>query len=205
MITRFSGKWLLGLSILMLVGCIPSPPEHVDNVCKIFHQYPDWYWAARDTEKRWGVPVSGQMAIIHQESHFNAEARPPRGRLLWIIPWKRPSSAFGYSQALRGTWKSYKRDTGHFNAGRHEFDDASDFIGWYANYAHKKAGISKRNTYELYLAYHEGVGGYQKRTYLKKPWLVTVARKVSNQASIYQRQLNTCKSSLKEKPWYRIW
>ncbi len=187
---------LIAFSFLLL-SCVSKPPSDVDNVCRIFKQYPRWYRDAKDVERRWRVPVAVQMAIIHQESRFNARAKPPRTKLLWIIPFRRPSSAYGYAQALRPTWRQYKkaRDGGSLFAARDEFDDAVDFIGWYANRANHIAHVPRYDAYNLYLAYHEGTGGYLRRTYLQKPWLIQVARKVKARSQLYQAQLERCTSS----------
>ncbi len=188
-----------------LTGCAKPRPDDVNNICSIFKQYPNWYWATKDVETRWRVPVTVQMAIMHQESHFSAIAKPPRTKLLWIIPWKRPSTAYGYTQALNQTWAEYKKDAGKYLVNRDDFSDGADFVGWYGYQAYKKAGIKRNDAYRLYLAYHEGIGGYQRQTYLKKPWLVKVARKVKRQQARYESQLNRCKTSLETKPWWRIW
>lgn len=190
---------------LFLSACVKRPPSNVDNICKIFKQYPDWYSAARTTQRKWGVPMAVQMAIIHQESRFNGRAKPARKKLLWVIPWRRPSSAYGYTQALNSTWEHYKKSRGKLWASRNDFSDGVDFIGWYASTAHKRAGISKNNAYALYLAYHEGVGGYMRKTYLKKKWLIHVAHKVSARAKKYQSQLNRCQRYLRGKAWYKLW
>jgi hypothetical protein len=183
---------LIVFSSLILAGCAtPPPPNNVENICSIFNQYPDWYKDAKRAEKKWGVPVSVQMAIIYQESSFNGNARPPRKKLLWIIPWKRPSSAYGYSQALKNTWKDYEQQTGR-SGNRSAFDDATDFMGWYSHHVNKKLGIKPTDAYALYLAYHEGPGGYARRSYLKKAWLIRVSRKVSRRAGTYKRQLEGC-------------
>lgn len=197
-----------GLSLivfLLLTGCVTPPPADVNNVCRIFKQYPRWYADAKDVERRWRVPVAIQMAIIHQESKFNGRARPPRTKLLWVIPWTRPSSAYGYTQALQSTWANYKAANGGLLSARDDFGDGVDFIGWYANLAYRKAGIRRDDPYNLYLAYHEGVGGYQRKTYLKKKWLVAVAHKVKARAQIYQAQLASCQKSLHGKSWYKPW
>lgn len=195
---------LLFVAILsLLAGCASSPPpSDVNNVCHIFKQYPKWRNAANDVAKRWRVPVAVQMAIIHQESKFDAHATPPRTKLLWVIPWKRPSSAYGYAQALRGTWAQYKQSNGWFWSSRNDFSDGVDFIGWYANQANRRAHIRRDDAYNLYLAYHEGIGGYMQRSYLRKPWLVQVARKVRARAQIYQAQLQHCSSS-SPRMWYK--
>lgn len=168
------------------------PPANINNICHIFEQYPRWYNDAKDVERRWRVPISVQMAIIHQESKFNATAKPPHTKLLWIIPWSRPSSAYGYSQVLDGTWALYKQSNGGLFSSRDKFADAVDFIGWYANQATIRAHISRNDAFSLYLAYHEGVTGYMRKTYLQKSWLVPVAHKVERQARIYQVQLANC-------------
>lgn len=189
---------------LMLTGCVVAPPDHPDDICKIFKQYPKWYWAAQDTQKKWGVSIPVQMAILHQESHFQSKAKPPRKKLLGFIPWCRPTSAYGYTQALDMTWERYQQQSGRISASRKQFKDALDFVGWYANLAHKRAGISKNNAYSLYLAYHEGIGGYQRRTYLKKKWLIQVAHKVSRRSHIYAAQLKRCQRGLPKRHWWNL-
>lgn len=181
--------------VLLLPACVTRPPpRNVNDICTIFKQYPGWYAAAKDVERRWKIPVAVQMAIIHQESKFNAHACPPRIKLLKVIPLRRPSTAYGYTQALSSTWKKYKQTNGSIITSRCNFADGLDFVGWYANQAYRTAGVSRADAYSLYLAYHEGVGGYQHKTYLKKPWLISVAKKVRAKAAMYSLQLNSCRS-----------
>ena len=194
--------FILLFFVIFLTACVSQPPRDINNICTIFKQYPKWYRDVTDVEKRWKIPVPVQMAIIHQESKFDARAKPPRTKFLGIIPWKRPSSAYGYTQALHSTWNLYKQNNGGLFSSRDDFGDGVDFIGWYANEANKKARISRADAYSLYLAYHEGIGGYQRKTYLKKQWLLPVARKVKAKAQMYSMQLNSCKSSLKSHSWF---
>lgn len=195
---------LLLVALLQIAACTKSPPRHVNNICSIFLQYPTWYWATQEAESQWGIPIPVQMAIIHQESRFNGTAKPPRTRLLWIIPWKRPSTSYGYTQALEITWENYRNHRGG-RRKRDAFEDATDFIGWYSQVANDRAGISKRDAFHLYLAYHEGVGGYIRGTYRNKQWLINVAKKVNRRALQFSRQLTACHSRLPQKPWYRFW
>jgi hypothetical protein len=185
-------RWLILLCVT-LAGCVSVPPRDVNNICHVFNQYPRWYSDSLDVQRRWRVPVAVQMAIVHQESKFDAGAMPPRTKLLWFIPWSRPSTAYGYSQALSSTWDVYRSSSGSMWASRSNFSDSVDFIGWYANQANRRAGVPRDNAYDLYLAYHEGVGGYMQKTYLKKRWLIAVAHKVSARAQIYQAQLARCR------------
>jgi len=175
----------------------------MDNSCAIFEEKSSWYAYAKHAYKKWGVPIHVQLAIIHQESRFMAKARPPKDYLLWFIPWGYKSSAYGYAQVKDGTWNWYKEKTGNRSANRDDFEDVTDFIGWYGNYTYNTLGISKWDAYNQYLAYHEGHGGFQRKTYLKKPWLIKVAQKVKRRAGMYYTQLKTCQRKL-EKPWWRF-
>lgn len=178
---------------VVLSGCATVPKvTNVGDACAIFSDQSGWYDQTLATQKKWGVPIHVQLAIIHQESQFKHDAQPPRMRLFWFIPGPRPSSAFGYAQALDGTWEQYKKHTGVWFASRDNFGDAVDFIGWYVDQSYKRCGIAKWDARLQYLAYHEGQGGYNKKSYLKKPWLIKVAQKVERNAALYREQLAQC-------------
>ncbi len=163
------------------------------------------YSSARRSFETWGVPEAVQLAVIYQESGFRATARPPRRRILWILPGPRPSSAYGYAQALDSTWESYRESTGRHGADRNYFPDAVDFIGWYGSEIHRRTGIAKDDAYSLYLAYHEGPGGYRRGSHKDKPWLLGTARKVDARARTYQRQYAACKERLADSKAWRVW
>jgi len=196
---------LAPILVIFVAGCTTSRPANVDNICAIFSEKDDWYEEAADSRDEWGSPIPVMMAIMHQESRFHAKAKPPRKKILGFIPGFRPSNAYGYSQALDSTWDGYKRSAGRYGADRDDFGDAIDFIGWYNYQSHKRSGISRSNTYGLYLAYHEGHGGYNRGTYRKKKWLMKVARKVERRAGTYQSQLVGCEEELKDRGWFFGW
>lgn len=189
----------LGISLLLLssllIGCATAPPRQTSNICSIFNEKSGWYKAAKKSEKRWGSSVPLMMAFMHQESRFVSQAKPPREKIFGIIPGPRKSSAYGYSQAQDDTWSWYKKSTGNWGADRDDFQDAIDFIGWYNTKTKKINGVSLRNAYSLYLAYHEGHGGFKKKTYNKKQWLKSVAKKVSDRAKTYAKQLKKCEKA----------
>ena len=83
------------------IACSARPPRNTEDICDMFGNRRGWYRAAKKASEKWGVPIHVQLAIIHQESRFRAKAKPPRRRILWIIPGPRPSSALGYTQALK--------------------------------------------------------------------------------------------------------
>ncbi|MDG1936995.1 MAG: transglycosylase SLT domain-containing protein [Paracoccaceae bacterium] len=169
-----------------------SAPRNLDDACSILQQRPHFHKAFKSTEKRWGVPVNVQMAIIHQESRFRSNAKTPMRYFLGIIPRGRQSSAYGYAQALDGTWNEYKQSTGRFVVRRSNISDATDFMGWYMAETKRRNRISLSNAKNQYLAYHEGQTGYARGSYRKKSWLLKVANKVDRRSSMYRRQLKGC-------------
>lgn len=193
------------LAAIVLTGCTASQPRNVNDICAIFQEKDDWYDDAADARKKWGSPIPVMMAIMHQESRFDAKAKPPRRKIFGFIPGTRPSSSYGYSQAKKTTWREYTQSAGRYSADRDDFADAIDFVGWYNNKSHQRNGISLTDTYGLYLAYHEGHGGYKRGTYRKKQWLIDVARKVQRRANSYQQQLGGCEEELKDDSWFFGW
>ncbi|QFU76078.1 hypothetical protein EY643_10620 [Halioglobus maricola] len=198
-------RLVLILSLMMLGACATSPPSNPANLCDIFREKKGWYEDAADARKAWGSPISVMMAIMHQESRFVAKAKPPRKKIFGFIPGPRPSDAYGYSQAKKGTWKDYKRSSGNYGADRDDFADAIDFIGWYNHQSNRRNGIAKSDPYRLYLAYHEGHGGYSRGSYRSKDWLQGVARKVQSKANTYGGQLRSCEEDLKDSGWFFGW
>lgn len=198
---RMSAAILAALWVVASAGCATTPPANVENICAIFDEKSRWYKAAKKSEERWGTPIHVQLSIIRQESSFRFDAKPPRGRLLGFIPWKRPSDAYGYAQALDSTWKWYKDDTGRRFADRDDFADAIDFVGWYTNMSAEKVGISKWDPYNQYLAYHEGQAGWQRKTWRNKRWLQDTARRVDHRAKEWGAQLARCEDDLDDGWW----
>ncbi len=186
--------FLLG-SFFVIAGCGRefSAPRNLDDACRFIAERPSYFRAMRRAERNWGVPVHVQMATFHQESRFVGDARPPYRYTLGVIPMGRLSSAYGYSQALDGTWDEYRAATGNRRARRTDIADAADFMGWYMNLSRDRNGISLTDTRNQYLAYHEGHAGYRRGSYNGKPWLLRVADNVAARADLYQTQLATCR------------
>ena len=184
------------LSTILLSGCVSlggSAPEH--NICALFAQNPSWRDAVYATQRKWGAPAHVQMAIIWKESSFRSDARPPRKEILFgLATWGHVSSAYGYSQALDGTWERYLEETGRSSwfASRDDFADASDFVGWYMSKSYHVNGVPMSDAISQYLNYHEGHTGYRQGTYRSKAWLINAAQRVGLRAERYRRQLLRC-------------
>ncbi len=188
-------RYFLILLSLFITSCAVYQPSNNNNICSIFQGETDWYEAAVESKNKWGTSIPAMMAIMHQESRYVAHAQPKREWFLWVIPLPRKSSAFGYAQAQDPVWYEYTK-SGHRFHSRDDFADAINFIGWYMNGSTRSLGIKKSDVYSQYLAYHEGRGGFKRKTYNKKAWLKKVASKVKRQSIRYSSQLKHCKPAL---------
>jgi hypothetical protein len=190
---------LIFLFLFFFIFSCSSIPKNTADGCSIFSERYLWYKHAKKTEQKWGTPIYLQLAFIKMESDFDWLARPERLKIFKVIPYRRPSSSFGYSQAVKGTWKQYKEETNNKLATRTRFKDSVDFIGWYTNKTEKLLKISKKDAFRQYIAYHEGWGNYKK--YKEKPKVILLAKKVQQQSDKYKRQLNKCSKSLNRKKY----
>ena len=190
---------LISLIILLILSSCSSVPLNTKNSCNIFSERYLWYKHAKKTEEKWGAPIHIQLAFIKKESDFDWLAQPKRLKLFKIIPYKRPSSSFGYSQAVKGTWDQYKKETNNRLATRARFKDSVDFIGWYMNKTEKLLKIPKTDAYRQYIAYHEGWGNY--KNYKKNKKVIIFAKEVKDQANKYRKQLVKCQKRLNKKKY----
>ena len=180
--------------LTILISACSSIPQNTSNSCSIFNERYMWYKHTKKTEEKWGTPIYIQLAIIKIESDFDWLAKPARQKIFKIIPFKRPSSSLGYSQAVKGTWEQYKNETGNKLARRTRFKDSVDFIGWYTNKTESILKISKKDAFRQYLAYHEGWSDY--KNYKNNQKVIGLAKKVKNQSDKYKSQLKKCKKKL---------
>lgn len=195
-------KVLVLVLAVALTGCSSVPPSNPNNLCDIFDDKPSWYKDSKKAEKRWGSSVPVMMSIMYQESQFKHNARPARTKILWVIPGPRPSDAYGYPQAKDAVWNEYQEQSGNGWSRRDNFADAIDFIGWYNKQSQRRSKIRSNDSYNLYLAYHEGHGGYNRATYRKKNWLMNTARKVEDRAQQYEYQLRNCEERFQGSWWW---
>lgn len=193
-----AGRWralALAIGVLAIGSCSSTPegpPRAQDDICAIFAERPAWREAMLASSARWGTPIAVKMAIIWRESSFRAEARPPKTYVAGVIPAGRASSAYGFSQAIDGTWDWYRRESGNRRADRTDFADAADFVGWYLTKSRASVGLSFADAYSHYLAYHEGHAGYRSGGWRAKAWLRKAAGQVERQSRRYGEQLRDC-------------
>ena len=181
-----------------------SPPKRQADVCQVFSQYPDWYDYAAKSQRKWGTPVHVLMAFVRHESSFRSHAKPPM-RWLLFVPLGRPSSAKGYAQAQNPVWSEYQAERGRLFRSRSDMEDALDFVGWYNHKTWRELGIARTDAHKLYLAYHEGRGGYRRGTWKKKPQVRRAAERVAGTAARYKAQLAKCEARFRCDSWYQVW
>lgn len=182
--------------VLLVAGCFggsTSVPRDQTNACNILSGRSDWGDALADARAKWGAPPEVVMAIIWKESSFRSDAKTPKKYTFFgLIPNGRVSSAYGYSQALDGTWEWYQDETGNGWADREDFRDATDFVGWYMTKTLRSNGLAMTDAYNQYLAYHEGHTGYRRGNWKSKTWLKGAAARVQRRAADYGQQLRGC-------------
>jgi hypothetical protein len=190
---------LIYFIVFLLVASCNSIPKYPQNACKIFGEKYLWYKSIKKSSDTYGVPVYIILAFVNKESGFKRWARPPRTKLFKVIPYKRPSSSLGYSQAVKKTWEMYKKETDNPIALRTRFIDSVMFIGWYINKTNKINKIPINDAYRQYLNYYLGWGDYAKKIYKTDKKAIIFAKNVQKQSKIYRSQLKECEKSLKNK------
>ncbi|EPE37842.1 hypothetical protein CF66_2102 [Candidatus Photodesmus katoptron] len=189
---------------ILFSGCVSSPPKQKNDICAIFQEKPNWYAAAVKMKKKFRVPIHIAMAFMAQESNYKHNARPPKKYILGFIPWGRLSTAYGYAQAKDSTWKDFQNEI-NSSASRTNFDNSIMFIGWYINETQKQLGISKWDSYNQYIAYHEGRRGYKQKRYQSNLFLKNIAKKVEEQARDYGWQLKKCQKKIDTNRYWSFW
>ena len=186
---------IYSIIFFFLVSC-SSVPKYPQNACKIFGEKYFYLKYTRAASKKWGVPISSILAVINKESGFRRFAKPPRHKIFKIIPYRRPSSSLGFSQAVNKTWDLYRKENNKPAALRISYKSSSDFIGWYFWKANKINKVSLNNTRDLYLNYYLGFSAYKNKAYQTDKKAIIYAKSVEKQAKIYKSQLLECKSIL---------
>ncbi len=198
---KILNKKLIYLIIFLFLASCSSVPKYPQNACKIFGENYLWYKHAKKSSEVYGAPIYIILAFVNKESGFNRWAKPPRQKLFKIVPYKRPSSSLGYSQAVKKTWELYKSETNNPLALRTRFKDSVMFIGWYIKKTKKINNIPTKDSYRQYLNYYLGWGNYAKKVYKTDKDAVLYAKSVEKQSKIYKNQLMKCQKSLDRKKY----
>jgi|TARA_B110000438_G_scaffold111178_1_gene109065 hypothetical protein len=185
-------------TFIILASC-SSVQQHSSNACKLFGERYLWYKNVKKSSETYGAPVHIILSFVNKESGFKRFAKPKRAKLFKIIPYKRPSSSFGYSQAVNKTWELYKTETNNPLALRASFKDSVMFIGWYMAKTKKINKVSLNDPYRQYLNYYLGWGNYAKKTYKTDKKAIIFAKNVEKQSEIYKNQLRECQKALNRK------
>lgn len=147
----FNFKYLLLVISIIIISSCSEKTQVNDNMgaCEILAQHSSWKKSLKTAQQNYNLPPAFAMAIIYQESRFNADAK------------SKYSSAYGYAQAIDGTWKHFQQDV-KSNAKRNNFDDSVQFIGWYMSQLSKSLKLRMTDSKNLYMAYMLGATGFKR-------------------------------------------
>lgn len=178
------------IGMLCLSGCYREykPSDYDHNICQVV-QGQGWSKALHRAANDHQISPGLVLSVIYHESSFKHDARPKPYKILGLIPWRR-SSSYGYGQIKDETWEWYKSHNPGWFQSRTHFSDTVDFIGWYYKIFKRKS--ENHDAHNFYLAYHEGLGGYQRKTYEGNDWLLNKANMVSERAKYYDEVLLDC-------------
>ena len=193
---KILNKNLIYLIFFFFFISCSSVPKYPSNACKIFGERYLWYKHSKKSSEVYGAPIHIILAFVNKESGFNRWAKPKRKRIFKVIPYKRPSSSFGYSQAVKGTWEQYKNETNNPLALRSRFKDSVMFISWHINKTNKINKIPFNDAYRQYLNYYLGWNGYAKKKYKTDKKSIIFAKSVEKKSKIYKKQLQGCQKVL---------
>ena len=196
MLKKILNKNFIYFAVFLFLASCSSVPKYPQNACKIFGEKYSYLKYSRAASKKWNVPISSILAVINKESGFRRFAKPKRTKIFKIIPYRRPSSSLGFSQAVDKTWDLYKKENNKPIALRISFKNSSDFIGWYFWKTNKINKVSFNDTRNMYLNYYLGWGAYKNKAYQNDKKAIIFAKSVEKQAKIYKSQLRECKSIL---------
>lgn len=191
--------------IIALSACSPEKVTRTDDVCDIYNKNYDWYRSAIRAQNKYNINASTIMSVMAQESNFKHNARPQKRYAFYVLPWGYETTAQGYAQVINGAWDDYKKANSKWFPSRNNFNDASDFIGWYLKKASRELNINKNDNYHLYLAYHQGIKGYRRHEEKHNKQLDLIAKRVNQQALRYDKEFKHCQTNLWLKHWLYVW
>ena len=145
--------WPLILVLWVLPATVAAQTQ---DVCGLLGRHAGWSEDLKAAQEKWRVSPGNILAVIDQESRFNAAARGAGAG------GGNPSRNFGFAQANLTTWNWFLRDTGKPSGDRTDFALSADFVGWHFATMERRIGASRDNTTAQYLAYKMGEGGYKR-------------------------------------------
>ena len=178
---------------LLLSGCVHeyTPTDYDQRICMVVNNNWGWAHSLASASKVYQMSPGLILSVIYHESSFNSHARPPREKIWGLIPW-RQSSAYGYGQVKDETWAWYIEKNPARFVSRTSFHDTVHFIGWYYSVFKHKERHSDTPYADFYIAYHDGIGGYERHSEKNNTWLQNKAKSVSDRALAYDKQLKHC-------------
>lgn len=153
------------------------------DACALLSRNPGWTESLKAAQSTWRVSPGTMLAVLDQESRFNASARGAGAA------GPNPARNFGYAQANIRTWNWFLRDTGKASGSRTNFGLSADFVGWHFATMERRIGADRSNTVSHYLAYKMGEGGYKRGASASAR---AIAARIAGRARAFDGQLAGC-------------
>jgi hypothetical protein len=145
--------WIYLAALLLVPSAVHA---QIADACALLSRNPGWAESLKAAQATWRVSPGTMLAVLDQESRFNANARGAGAA------GPNPARNFGYAQANIRTWNWFLRDTGKSSGSRTDFGLSADFVGWHFATMERRIGADRANTVSHYLAYKMGEGGYRR-------------------------------------------
>ncbi len=170
-----------------------EPEASQTLACEIFRKRGDWYEAARQTEVRWGVPASHQLALITEEWNLKSGKIPAKWKPSWWFSPSNPRLPEGY---FASTWKQYQFHTGQKNISSNDIHDVLDFMGWYLSTLSSSNNISPYDPVAQYIVWRHGPDAYNSGAWQSNLWMKLQAEAFAKRSREYHASLQTCQDEL---------
>lgn len=171
--------------------------------CEIFRERKDWFGAAEQTERRWGLPVSHQLAFLTEDWDLEHGKVPTKWRPDWTRPDRPPP---GINPGFFApTWEQYKSQADRASASPNNIDDTFDFMGWYFATLAPKENISPYDPVAQYILWRHGPDLYRSGEWRRNLWLNGQANRFADRARLYMSDLENCDLPKKEKDDRNLW
>jgi hypothetical protein len=171
------------VALMALIAGPTTALAQTADACGLLARNSGWSDSLKAAQANWRVTPGTVLAILDQESRFNASARGVGAA------GANPVRNFGYAQANLGTWNWYLRETGKASGSRTDFGLSADFVGWHFATMERRIGAPRSDVVSHYLAYKMGEGGYKRGAPASAR---AIANRIASRARGFDGQLAGC-------------
>ncbi len=188
---------LLAIITVLLSGApVSANPGYpmVSNVdtlaCQIYRERSDWFTAAIEAERRWGLPVAHQLAFITEDWGLEDGNLPTKWRPDWTRP-DRPTPGLP-SGFYDQTWQQYVLQSGNASASPNAIEDVFGFMGWYFSSLAPYTGVSPYDPLAQHVLWRQGPDVFRAGNWQSNLWQRTQAERFASLTRLYMTDFENC-------------